>query len=89
MFDFFKKKKIDPKEELRKLVGDYELPRFSMAIMKILKTLRDPDFASEDVAEQLEIDPGLHVKVLKVVNSAAFGFSTDVKKLRHAVALTR
>lgn len=87
MFDFFKKKKIDPKEELKKLIGHYELPSFSMAIMKILKTLRDPNFSADDVAEQLEIDPGLHVKVLKVVNSAAFGFSTEVKNLRHAVAL--
>ena len=39
------------------------------------------------VAYQLEGDPGLNVKVLKTVNSAAFGLSTRVSNLHHAVTL--
>jgi HD-like signal output (HDOD) protein len=87
MFDFFRGKTKDPKEELKKLIGSYELPSFSMTIMNILTSLRDSDYSTEKLAEQLEVDPGLHVKILKVVNSAAFGFSTEVKNLRHAIAL--
>ena len=87
MLNVFRRHKKDPKSELRSLIGDYELPSFSGTVMKVLTTLRDPDFSMTEVAEQLQADPGLHVKVLKTVNSAAFGLSTRVSNLHHAATL--
>jgi len=87
MLNIFRKRGKDPKDELRKLLGDYELPSFPAVVMNVLTALRDPDFSVNRIAAQLEADPGLHVKVLKTVNSAAFGLSTKVKNLHHAVAL--
>jgi len=87
MLNIFRKRRKDRKEDLRKLLGDYELPSFPAVVMNVLTALRDPDFSINQIAAQLETDPGLHVKVLKTVNSAAFGLSTKVKNLHHAVAL--
>ena len=87
MLNFFQKRKKDTKKELHDLLGDYELPSFSAAVMTVLNALRDPDFSMSAITEQLERDPGLHVKVLKTVNSAAFGLSKRVGNLHHAVTL--
>lgn len=86
MLRFFNKQK-DPKSELQKILGNYELPSFSAVVLQVLTSLRNPDFSMTQVTKQLEGDPGLHVKVLKTVNSAAFGLSTRVSNLHHAVAL--
>jgi len=87
MLNFLKKRKKDTKKELYDLLGDYELPSFSAAVMNVLNALRDPEFSMSEIAEQLQRDPGLHVKVLKTVNSAAFGLSKRVGNLHHAVTL--
>ena len=87
MLNFFRKKNKDPKSELLRLIGNYELPSFSATIIHVLTSLRDPDFSVSEIAKQLEGDPGLHVKVLKTVNSAAFGLSTRISNLHHAIAL--
>ena len=49
--------------------------------------LRDPESSMTDIAEQLQVDPGMHVKVLKTVNAAAFGLITRVTNLQHALKL--
>lgn len=87
MLNVFRRHKKDPKSELLNLLGDYELPSFSATVMNVLTVLRDPDFSMTGVAEQLQVDPGLHVKVLKTVNSAAFGLSTRVSNIHHAATL--
>ena len=87
MLSFFRKLKKDPKSELRKLLDGYELPSFSTTVLNVLTTLREPEFSMNKVAEQLQIDPGLHVKVLKTVNAAAFGLVSRVGNLHHAVTL--
>lgn len=74
-------------QELRELLNGFQLPSFSAAIMNVLGLLRDPESSMNDIAKQLEIDPGMHVKVLKTVNSAAFGLSTRVANIPHAVSL--
>ncbi|MCD6308730.1 MAG: HDOD domain-containing protein [Candidatus Latescibacteria bacterium] len=87
MLKFFKKRKKDLKSELRTMLGEYEIPSFPAAVMNVLTALRDPEFSMTEVAKQIQGDPGLHVKVLKTVNSAAFGLAKKVNNLHHAVTL--
>jgi len=84
---FFKKKNKDPKSELKEMFANYELPSFPVAVMSVLSALRDPDVSVSEIAGKVENDPGLHVKILKTVNSAAFGLSRHVDNLHRAVAL--
>jgi HD-like signal output (HDOD) protein len=39
------------------------------------------------LAGQVELDPGLTVRILRLVNSAAFGLSSQVSNLQHAISL--
>lgn len=76
----------DPKKELESLVGSYELPSFSTVAMSTLTLLRE-DADMKDVAEKLMTDPGLTVRLLKTVNSAAFGMRKEVTNLQYATTL--
>ena len=87
MLNILKKRTKNNGQELRDLLSGYQLPSFSSAVINVLGMLRDPESAMNDIAKQLEIDPGMHVKVLKTVNSAAFGLTTKVANIPHAASL--
>ncbi len=56
-------------------------------MITLLGKLRDPDCSVTAIADDLEVDPGLHVRVLKTVNAVAFGLSHKVSSIHHAVSL--
>jgi HD-like signal output (HDOD) protein len=87
MFNLFKRKHKDPKEELKALLGDYELQRFPTVVMNVLGMLRDPHTETNDIADQIQMDLGMNIKILRLVNSAAFGLTSKVSNLHHAVTL--
>ena len=87
MFKFFQRRKKDPKKALKELLNGFELPSFTQTVMNALKKLRDPDVSLSEVANEIEKDPGMHVMVLKCVNSAAFGLRKKVSNVGHAVNL--
>ena len=87
MFTFLKKQKKNPGQKLRSLLGKFELPSFNTTVMKVLSMLRDPDSSIKDIAGQVQIDPGMHVKTLRAVNAAAFGLASKVSNIQHAVTL--
>jgi HD-like signal output (HDOD) protein len=87
MFDFFKRKQKDPKEELKALLGDYALQSFPAAVMNVLSMLRDPHSETKDIADQIQMDPGMNIKILRLINSAAFGLVTKVSNIHHAVTI--
>ncbi len=77
------------KKKHRSIEGldNYELPSFSVSVISLLGKLRDPDCSFNAIADDLEVDPGLHVRVLKTVNSVAFGLTHKVSNVHHAVSL--
>jgi HD-like signal output (HDOD) protein len=81
------KKEQDPAAELRSVLGDAEVPTFPTPVIKSLEALRNPDSAATDVAEALAMDPGLTVKLLKLVNSAGFSPARPVNSVDQAVAV--
>jgi len=87
MFKLFKRQKKDPQEIIKELFADSELPSFPSAIMEVLATLRNPDSTPQELIQKVECDPGLSVKVLRTVNSAAFGLSSKIEHIGHAVSL--
>jgi HD-like signal output (HDOD) protein len=88
MFDFFKRgKKTSPASELRALLGDYELPGFPSVVMEVLSMLRDPEAEGSDIAARVQMDMDMSVKILRLTNSSAFGLSTKVSNVQHAVTI--
>ncbi len=80
-FIFNKKKKNTIEHE------NIDFPSFSSAIINLLGKLRDPEVNVNELTAELELDPGLHIRVLKTVNSSAFGLSRKVSSIKHAVNL--
>lgn len=80
------KRSSDPSARLRELVGDFELPTFSSVAVSTLSLLREEGDMAE-IAKRLMADPGLTVRMLRTVNSAAFGMRSEVTNLQHAVSL--
>jgi putative nucleotidyltransferase with HDIG domain len=46
----------------------------------------DPDTSAADVAKVIQLDQGLTLQLLRLANSAAFGFTTEIKTVQRAIA---
>ncbi len=82
-----KKKEVDPAAELRAVLGEAKIPTFPTPVIRSLEALRHPESGAADVAEALAMDPGLTVKLLRLVNSAGFSQSRPVNSVDQAVAV--
>jgi HD-like signal output (HDOD) protein len=80
-------KKAEPKKEMRDALGEFELPSFPSIVMNALEIVRDADAPLPAIADVVSTDPGLSVRLLSTVNSAAFGLRHRVKSVHHAVSL--
>jgi len=85
MFSFFKKE--DPRSKLKKILGDYELPKFRKTVFETLRRLRDRKSTSADIAEVISMDADLTSRVMRTVNSLAYAPKTPIKNLEHAVTM--
>ncbi len=54
---------------------------------KLLKLLDDPDIPASQIEETVRYDPGLTANILKLANSAYFGFASKVGSVKQAVVL--
>jgi len=53
-----------------------------------LKSILDThDYSMQDVAQLIVYDPGLTARLLRIVNSAYFGFSANIDTVNHAVSI--
>jgi len=64
-----------------------ELPTLPTVLPKIMSKIEDDNSSVEEVTALIKQDQALTSKVLKVANSAYYGFPGTIHGLRHAVAL--
>jgi hypothetical protein len=74
------------KQKVEELLSGAEAPTFKESSLRVLDRLRDPDVEFDEVAEALQWDPGLSLKVLAVANSAAYSPRQQIGDVRHAVS---
>ncbi len=87
MFGIFKKDRNEAKDAMQSLLDNFQLQSFPAIIMEALNDLRDPDISLGRIATKLESDPSMNVKILRTVNSAAFGLPREVTNLQSAVSM--
>ncbi len=63
------------------------LPSLPGVALKIVQLTNDPYTTIDDVAEALEKDPALAVKILRVVNSAVYPTRSEIESLRQAIVI--
>lgn len=84
MLSFLKR---DPKKQLRKVLGDSELPSFPAVAHESLELIREGSASATTVGRTLSRDPALSLAVLKTVNSAAYGVPKKVESVAQAAGL--
>lgn len=73
--------------ELKDVLDGYELPTFPAIYLDALKQVRDDSTTVANLADVMAMDPGLTMRLLQTVNSAAFGLRTRIESVHHAVSL--
>ena len=87
MLKLFARKPADAKAELKAVFDGYTLPTFPTVYLEALQLVRDTDASAGALADVLASDPGLTMRLLGTVNSAAFGLRSPIKSVHHAVSM--
>lgn len=72
---------------LKVLNSIHELPTLPSVVMQVSSMLQDIETSAQALAKVIECDQAIVPKLLKLVNSAFFGFSSKVSNVAHALML--
>ncbi len=75
---------VDPNDLLRDKV---DLPSLPDIFSRIVEIMSDPISSADDFANVIQKDPALTARLLKVVNSAFYGFGSKIGTISRAVAI--
>lgn len=75
--------------DIRKTVRtrDIKLPEIPSLIFKLNDTIADPFSSADDIAQVISTSPGLSALLLKIVNSAFYGFPSRIDSVTRAVTI--
>jgi len=76
---------MTPPEEL--LQNLQELPAMPNVMVKALKIIKNSETGIKELAEIISADQALSTKVLKLVNSAYYGFHQQITSVNHALTI--
>ncbi|MCP4218681.1 MAG: HDOD domain-containing protein [bacterium] len=69
------------------ILSQKDLPSFKPNLLMLLKELMAPNLSLKNVENIMKRDVSLSYKLLRFINSAAFGFYTGIKSIKHAINL--
>ncbi len=69
------------------LSGDVQLASPPTLFFELKKVTEDPTKTLKDAGKIIEKDPGLTARLLKIVNSAFYGFPARISTISHAITL--
>jgi putative nucleotidyltransferase with HDIG domain len=76
------------KAGLRKLIDKVvNLPTLPTVMTRIIQKVEDPKTSSKEIIDIISVDPALTTKVLKIVNSAYYGFRQRISTLERSVVI--
>lgn len=76
-------------EQIRQAIGPEvgKLPSLPVVAIKLLKLTRDDSSAPGDLVRLIETDPAITAKILRIVNSAAYGLPRKIASIKPAIVL--
>ncbi|MBW7997393.1 MAG: HDOD domain-containing protein [Candidatus Glassbacteria bacterium] len=77
--------KISRLRELLDLVDDSELSSIKSTVSELIRLINDPKSGAKDLKEVIQLDPPLSAKLLKLANSAYYGFPRTIGDIQDAV----
>ncbi|MEW6743072.1 MAG: HDOD domain-containing protein [Planctomycetota bacterium] len=67
------------------IAGISELPTFPAVAMKVLRTVRDPTYTTDELTAAISLDAAITAKMLKLCNSSYWGLRCPVGTVQEAV----
>jgi len=64
-----------------------EIPASRVNYLRLLQALSRPELEPRELEEAIKGEASLCYRLLRYLNSAAFGFRTEIKSIRHALAI--
>ena len=81
----YKRKESNRQKLEKKILRDVkDLPPMPKVILKAHQMMVDPDLDVKGIANLIETDQAIAIKVLRLANSAYYGFSGKVSSIQHA-----
>lgn len=79
-------------EETRERLGAVldsldDIPSLPIIVTQLIKTINDPTSSAIDIARIINNDQAVTAKILKLVNSAYFGFHKKITTVQHAISI--
>ena len=77
------------RERLLKVIADElrDLPPLPVVVMRVLQSVNDPSTSANDLAGLISSDQVLSSQILRLANSAYYGFSMRITTVSHAVVI--
>lgn len=63
------------------------LPTLPIVVTRIMQLVENPKTAAVEISKVVSLDPALTVKILKIVNSAYYGFPKQITTITHAIMI--
>ncbi len=74
--------------DARALISDtVEVASLPSVVMKAVELLNDPNTSASEIGQIISQDPALSVRLLKIVNSAFFGFPSRIETISRAITI--
>ncbi len=64
-----------------------DVPALPQVVHHILSLFDKTETSTAQIAKMISLDPGLTARVLRMVNSSAYGFQRQITSIQHAIAL--
>lgn len=64
-----------------------DIPSLPDVVNRILAIINQPNTPASEIAKLISYDPGLTSKVLRMVNSAAYGFQRQISSIQHGIMI--
>lgn len=69
------------------IVSGSDIPGYKLSYLKMLQEVNLPDFDFDRLEKIIKQDVSLSYKLLKYINSAAFGMRSKIKSIKHALVM--
>lgn len=64
-----------------------DIPSLPEVVSRIMEIIGEPNTPASEIAKLISYDPGLTSKVLRMVNSAAYGFQRQISSIQHGIMI--
>ena len=69
------------------LVSGKTLPTNRLAVLNLLSVVNNPDSCNDDLSEAINTDVATSYRLLKMINSAAFGLQREIESIEQGILL--